>query len=165
MSGGHRSMAFATRQTALILPVYLSAKHVTTFALSVLFAVCCGAAELRANCSNGLELNLSVDPKVQDFHFWQNFQFFSTFPHVSGRLRIINNSASLKPFTTAASLLAGDGVAPRRGYVESVATHPIDFSRIDVQPGQSLDFQVYWMVPLELGATLGKPELSCLSTI
>ena len=105
-------------------------------------------------------MDASVDSKVRDFHFWENFSF-ERLPHLAGHLRVTNRAEAPQKFSTAMVRVGANSLAPARAYVNSVASHVAD-SSIEVKREEPLELSVYWPVSLEIGAVIEQPALKCV---
>ena len=111
--------------------------------------------ELTSKCANGLSVSAKVDPLVRDFHLGNKL------PHISGSIRLLNDSQVAVSFSTAKLLLSTEGSPLKRAYINSVASQAADFSAIEVQKGQLVELEVYWPVSLEVGVTAKSMVMSC----
>jgi len=111
--------------------------------------------DLTTKCANGLSVSAKVDPLVRDFFLGNKL------PHISGSVRLLNDSQAAVTFSTVRLLLSTEGSPPKRAYINSVASQAADFSAIEVQQGQLLQLDVYWPVSLEVGVTAKGMVLSC----
>lgn len=111
--------------------------------------------ELTSKCASGLSVSAKVEPLVRDFLLGNKL------PHISGSVRLLNDSQAVVSFSTAKLLLSTEGSPPKRAYINSVASQVADFSAIEVQKGQSVKFEVYWPVYLEAGVTAKDMVMSC----
>ncbi len=66
---------------------------------------------------------------------------------VSGKLEIINNSSGVIEFSNQNLYLVILNEGESRTYVNSIASHTIDFSTIKIEKGHSLKQNVYWVLP------------------
>ena len=66
---------------------------------------------------------------------------------VVGQLKIINNSSSDVSFSNKDLYLVIEKEGESRTYVNSVASHAIDFSTTTIKKGGTLEQNVYWVLP------------------
>jgi hypothetical protein len=123
----------------------------------------CGAhgLEMHAACSNGITITASFEPKVRDFRFWENFDLFGTLPHLRGEIRVVNASGRAQHFSTALAQISGEGVPASRAYLKTAASVLLDGPGVEMPSGESVEYEVYWPVPLEPGAVMRQPRFSC----
>lgn len=107
-------------------------------------------------CQNGLAIFLTLDEKISTFS--------SGLSHIKGQATINNPTPNPQSISTEYILLSINGSPAQRGYNDSVASNIADFGNIQIQPGKSLNLNMYWPVSLIKGQSIISKAVSCVYT-
>jgi hypothetical protein len=75
---------------------------------------------------------------------------------LDGQLKVLNSGTALTHYSNRFAKLNGS-----RAYVNSVASHSVDFGTVPVQPGKALEFDVYWPSQMKPGTVANQIAFEC----
>jgi archaellum component FlaG (FlaF/FlaG flagellin family) len=78
----------------------------------------------------------------------------------TGWLIIGNTSDATISYSNSRLRLNIDGHTAKQTYVDSLASHIVDVGDVDIAPGETLEFNAYWVLPESIGKSWSDGEVS-----
>jgi len=112
-------------------------------------------------CKNGLAVKVRFEKEVRDFYFVENFQITEGFSSIHGNIEITNISDVSQKISTQSLYIKLEGAEAVRGHKKSIASEFIDFAGVNIEPGENIEFGIYWPINLKLGTIVDKADPYC----
>jgi hypothetical protein len=129
-------------------------KDMRAAALSVLASLACTSAHagsLTVGCGENLSITAVIDTTAKTMPAGSKSP-----SRLNGTLKVSNGGNALTHYSNRYAKLNG-----AHAYVNSVASHIVDSGTIPVQPGATLEFDVYWPSEMKPGTVANQLMFEC----